>query len=81
MKEYKIDVLTIVQDQAIRSDCGDITFINRGITAATINASINLSTNQSISLSGNYNEIDRTIYTVKFAGGTGRLIVFRKVYI
>lgn len=81
MKEYKIDILSIVQDQAIRSDCGDITFINRGITNATINDSIILVNNQSISLSGNYNEIDRTIYNVKFTGGTGRLIVFRKVYI
>jgi hypothetical protein len=80
IRQYKIDFLTIVQDQAIKSDCGDITFINRGPSTATINSSLEILFNQSITLSANANEIDKTIYTVKFSSLPGRLIVLRKIY-
>lgn len=80
MRQYKVDFLTIVQDGAVKSDCGDITFINRGLGTVTINASLTLGFNQSITLSANAGEIDKTIYTVKFSSPSGRLIVLRKIY-
>lgn len=80
MRQYKVDFLTIVQDGAVRSDCGDITFINRGLGNVTINASLTLGNNQSITLSANENEIDKTIYTLSFSSPSGRCIVLRKIF-
>jgi len=85
MKEqsYKIDTLTIVQNQDIRSDCADITFLNLGGSVVTINSALQLQQGSSITFSANANEIDRTIYTVSFSQASQfrKLIVFRKVYI
>lgn len=79
MRQYKVDFLTIVQDGGVKSDCGDITFINRG-NAITINDTLTLQQNASISFSANENEIDKTIYNVRFLGAFKRLIVLRKIF-
>jgi hypothetical protein len=79
-QQYKVDFLTVVQDGGVKSDCGDITFINYGISVVTINATVNLLQNQSITFSANENEIDKTIYYVKFSGIFNKLAVLRKIY-
>lgn len=79
MRQYKVDFLTIVEDGGIKSDCGDITFINRGFPIV-LNNSLELAQNATISFSANENEIDKTIYTVRFLGSFKRLIVLRKIY-
>lgn len=80
MRNYVVDFLTYVQDGAVKSDCGDITFINIGISTVTINATVTLTQNQSITFSANENELDKTIYTVKFTGTFNKLAVLRKIY-
>jgi len=82
MQNYKIDVLTLVENNFVKSDCADITFINNGTSNVTINAALTLSSQQSLTLTANMGEIDRTIYNFVFTGvGNNRLTVFRKIYI
>jgi hypothetical protein len=86
MINYKYDFLTLVNDKSVTSECGDISFYNSGGTPVTINNSITLFTGQTLVLSANENEIDKTIYYFKFLP-TGnptdqnRLIVIRKIYV
>lgn len=84
IQQYKFDILTYYTNDSVRSDCADITFYNQGATAVILNNSIRIPAGASLSLSANFNEIDRTIYTFYFiASGTAsqKLVVFRKVYI
>jgi len=84
MQQYKYDFLTVVQDQAVKSDCGDISFANLGTNPAIINNSVTLQQGNTLALSANENEIDQTIYTVKFDTtfpGNSNLVVIRKIYI
>lgn len=84
MTQYKYDFLTVVQDQAVKSDCGDISFANLGTNPAVINSSVTLQQGNTLALSANENEIDQTIYTVRFdttGGGNSNLVVIRKIYI
>jgi hypothetical protein len=82
MQNYKIDVLNYLLDGSVKSDCADITFINTGSSTIRLNSALPLAPGQSITLSANAGEIDRTIYTYNFSGaGTNSLTVFRKVYI
>jgi len=84
MQQYKYDFLTVVQDQAVKSDCGDISFANLGSNPAIINSSVTLQQGNTLALSANENELDRTIYTVRFdttVPGTSNLVVIRKIYI
>ncbi|NDA63707.1 MAG: hypothetical protein EBX50_16995 [Chitinophagia bacterium] len=84
MQQYKYDFLTVVQDQAVKSDCGDISFANLGSNPAIINSSVTLQQGNTLALSANENELDRTIYNVRFdtaGAGTSNLVVIRKIYI
>lgn len=84
MKRYKVDFLTFTSNNFVKSDCGDITFINGGTTTVTINDSLKLFAGSSLSLSANENEIDQTTYSFKFSGlsGSGNLLtVLRKIFI
>ena len=82
VQNYKVDTLTLVQNQAVRSDCADITFFNQGTAPVLLNSAITLPQGSSIVFSANNGEIDRTLYNISFSGaGTQRLVVFRKIYI
>jgi len=82
LTEYKIDFLTYTSNDRVKSDCADITFANTGTTNITINGSLVISPFQSLTLTANKDEIDRTIYSFFFSGaGTNKLVVFRKIYI
>lgn len=83
MNKYKVDFLSYVQDNYVKSDCGDITFVNNGTNTVIINNSLRLTANNSLSLSANAGELDTTIYFFKFLGsGSGNLLtVLRKIYI
>lgn len=83
-QQYKYDFLTVVQDQAVKSDCGDISFANLGTNPAIINSSVTLQQGNTLALSANEGELDRTIYTVRFdttGAGNSNLVVIRKIYI
>lgn len=82
MQKYKIDILTYVDNNSVKSDCADITFYNQGQEDVTINNGVILLSGSSISFNANENEIDKTIYNFVF-GNTGavkQLVVFRKIY-
>ena len=83
MQLYKIDVLNLFEPNgSVKSDCADITFFNAGTANVVLNNALTISPGQSINLSANANELDRTIYTYFFQGaGTRKFIVFRKIYI
>lgn len=82
MVQYKIDILNLITNGQVRSDCADITFINSGTSTIILNNALSLPSGQSISITANNDEIDRTIYTYTFQGaGTNSLVVFRKIYL
>lgn len=83
MINYKIDILSYVANNSVKSDCADITFYNTGSSPVTINNGIVLSQNQSLTINANENETDRTIYNFAFDDTISpkNLTVFRKVYI
>ena len=86
MQQYKIDILLNVSDGSVKSDCADITFFNQGNTKILLNSSVTINAGQSLSLTANANEIDRTIYNYYFiTTGVGtpnnKLVIFRKIYV
>lgn len=83
MINYKIDILSYTGNNSVRSDCGDITFFNVGASPVKINNTVELNQNESLTITANENEIDRTIYNFSFDQTVTdqRLTVFRKVYI
>ncbi len=84
IRSYKNDFLNYYENTAVKSNCGDITFINQGASTLTLNGALILRPGNSITLPGNYNEIDITIYNVNFtqvAGLNNELVVIRKVFI
>ena len=82
LQNYKVDTLTMVQNQSVRSDCADITFYNEGTSPVLLNSAITIQQGSSIVFSANAGEIDRTLYNISFVTpGTQKLIVFRKTYV
>jgi hypothetical protein len=83
MQQYKVDVLNLIEQAgSVRSDCGDITFYNAGTSIVVINSALRLTPGNSITITANKDEIDRTIYTYFFDGaGSRQFVVFRKIYI
>ena len=83
MQFYKIDILNLVIDGQVRSDCADITFFNQGTTDVILNSAITITPGNSLSLTANNAEIDRTIYQFRFSNlpGINKFVVFRKIYI
>lgn len=82
MTPYKIDVLNYASNGSVRSDCADITFINSGTSTVVLNNALRIPSGQSITITANKDEIDRTIYNFFFDGaGSNVLVVFRKIYI
>ena len=85
-QEYKIDVLNFSSNGSVKSDCADITFYNQGTSNITLNNSVVIFPGSSLSLTANYNELDKTQYFFNFnytGSGTriDTLIVLRKIYI
>ena len=84
IRQYKIDVLTQVANNYVKSDCADITFYNQGDTTIKLNQAITISPGNSVSFNANENEVDRTIYNFQFdstTGTTNQLVIIRKIYI
>ena len=79
-RKYKIEISQYQQNYNIISNCNNITFINTGAISVKINQ-FTLVAGASLSIGGNANEIDTTIYTVSFSGATnGNLIIIRKIF-
>ena len=69
---------TYVQNEEITAeDCNAIEFINKGAATCSVN-DLQLTTNQSLSLSGNQKDKDTSSYTLSFGAGVRQLVVIRK---
>lgn len=79
MKNYIIDVIQYATNNNLTANCNAITFVNTGSTDCFINKFL-LAAGASLSINGNENEIDVTVYNISFTGGTGILSVIRKFY-
>lgn len=81
-QQYTVDFVTVPDlGIAIESNCADITFTNYGGANLIVNDVVILATNQSITISANRGEIDRTKYRVRYSGaGTKNAIVVRRIY-
>lgn len=80
MQSFKIEIGQYQQNTNIISDSNNITFINTGAINVEI-STFTLIPNASLSIGGNENEIDRTIYNINFQGATdGNVVVIRKIY-
>ena len=80
MQNYRIDIGQYQQNINIISDCNNITFVNTGAISVQVNT-FTIVAGASLSIGGNQNEIDRTIYTINFQGATnGSLVVIRKIF-
>ena len=79
-RKYKIELAQYQQNYNLISNCNNITFINTGAISVQINQFI-LVAGASLSIGGNANEIDTTVYNISFSGATnGNLIVIRKIF-
>lgn len=79
-RQYKIEINQYQQNFNIISNCNNITFINSGAIAVQINQ-FTLVAGASLSIGGNANEIDTTVYNISFSGATnGNVVVIRKIF-
>ena len=79
-RQYRIEISQYQQNYNVISQSNNITFINTGSINVQINQFI-LVPNASLSIGGNADEIDTTIYNVSFQGATnGNLIVIKKIF-
>ena len=80
MQSYNIEIGQYQQNTNIISNCNNITFINTGTISVQVNT-FTIVAGASLSIGGNENEIDRTIYNINFQGATnGNVVVIRKIY-
>ena len=82
MIKYYVDVLNYNSNNAVKSECADITFFNAGTSNVLVNSALPIFPGSSISFTANENEVDMTIYNFIFtSAGFNNLIVCRKIYI
>ena len=80
-RKFRIELYQYQQNYSIASNCNNITFINNGASTIQINA-FNLIAGSSLSIGGNENEIDTTVYQLNFQGATnGNVAVIKKIFI
>ncbi len=79
MTKYKIEAQSYTSTIKIHSNCNAITFYNTGLIVAKIN-NIPLPVGESLSIEGNANEMDVTIYDIDLGTATtGTVFVIKKV--
>lgn len=81
--KYYIEVKQYTTTANISSDCSSITFINYGSNNVDLNGVI-LTQGQQLTIEGNVNEIDTTIYQAQFSTSisvNNSITVIRKLYV
>jgi hypothetical protein len=81
--KYYIEVKQYTTTANISSDCSSITFINYGSNNVDISGVI-LTQGQQLTIEGNVNEIDTTIYQAQFSTSisvNNSITVIRKLYV
>jgi len=82
-QKYIITFETYQNSKYIKSNCGDISFINNGGTSAFLNG-FELLPGASISFTNNYDEIDVTNYQITFQSDTitnNSIQIIKKTYV
>ena len=80
-RKFRVELYQYQQNYSIASNCNNITFINNGASTIQINA-FNLIAGSSLSIGGNENEIDTTVYQLNFQGATnGNVAVIKKIFL
>lgn len=78
MQNYKTEIVQYTADDTIQSNCNAIAFINNGTIPVTIDK-FSLAPGASLSIDGNAQEKNTTVYRITFGGlATGLLTVIRK---
>ena len=83
IQEFYTEFKNFYYSQKVSSQCSDITFINLGSNPVTIDSTVTLQQNQSLSISANQYELNVTEYDVKFSiysDPNNNLVVIRKLY-
>lgn len=83
IQEFYTEFKNFYYSQKISSQCSDITFINLGSNPVTIDSTVTLQQNQSLSISANQYELNVTEYDVRFSiysDPNNNLVVIRKLY-
>jgi hypothetical protein len=79
--EYDVNFITYGQSGFVTSNCNSITFTNVGTNQVTIDNSLVLQQNQSLSIDGNAGEIINKQFLITFSGtGTNNLVTIKKNY-
>jgi hypothetical protein len=81
--KYYIEVKQYTTTANISSDCSSITFINYGSNDVDISG-VSLTQGQQLTIEGNVNEIDTTIYQAQFSTSisvNNSITVIRKLYV
>ena len=82
MTKYYVDVINYQSNNAVKSQCADITFFNAGTSNVLVNKALPIFPGGSITFSANEGEMDMTVYNFNFtSAGVNNLIVCRKIYI
>ena len=82
MRKFETQFQTYSESGIVESNCADITFVNTGTDDVTINGSITLPTDASLSIQAEQWEMNTTKFNVVFGGSVApALVVIRKHYV
>lgn len=80
-RKFRIELYQYQQNYSIASNCNNITFINNGASTIQVN-NFNLVAGASLSIGGNADEVDTTVYQLNFNGATnGNVSVIKKIFV
>jgi hypothetical protein len=80
MQKYYTEVMQYTSNYNLISNCNSISFTNNGTATAFVNK-YPLGPGATLTISGNYGEIDVTEYKINFPANAGLMTVIRKLYI
>lgn len=85
-RPYNISPFSVQTSGPVTSNCMDITFINMGTNVVLLNNVVPIAPGASLGFSANFNEVDKSIYTLTFPKDptntlTNNCIILKKSYI
>jgi hypothetical protein len=79
-KKYITETKTITQNGQVDSNANSIVFLNTGTGNVFVDG-IRITPGTSISILGNFNEMNIKVYSVLFVGGSPQLTIIYKRYV
>jgi hypothetical protein len=80
MQKYYTEVLQYTTNYNLTSNCNGISFTNTGSSTLFVNK-YKLTPGATLSINGNYGELDTTQYKINFPANSGECTIIRKMYI